>query len=520
MQLRRCWQQRRPPRLLWVLVALNGLLLLLPVLGFSALRLYESALVRQTESELVAQGVVIAAAYRALLDPAPPAPLEDLRWQPSLPQLDLARDVVLPPLPEPAAAARPADPQSLRAGQRLQGILRESQHHTLAALRVTDAQGVVIAATNDRLLGLSLAAHPEVRSALAGGFAAQLHAREPSEPAGWQSISRTTGLRVVVAVPIVSGSRVLGAVELLRTPANVWQVLWAKRLALLKAAVLLLAALALITALSLRLILRPLQELRRSAQAVASGQPFSPPRQRGLAEFAELAASVGQMAETLQARAGYIRDFAAHVSHEFKTPLAGILASTELLREHAGMSAEQHDRFLRLIESEAQRLNRLTQRLLELARAETTVPRGRCEACALLQSLVLRYREKGYRLSLEGLPDCLEVRVPAEMLDACLATLLDNAYSHGGAQVAVRMLVAADAGGMSIAVEDDGPGISPGNAGRLFTPFFTTGREQGHTGLGLCIARALLRAHGGELLLVSARPAGFVLRCLKAEHGR
>ncbi|MDP3859346.1 MAG: histidine kinase dimerization/phospho-acceptor domain-containing protein [Stagnimonas sp.] len=515
------WQRRRPPRLWLVLVALNGLLLLLPVLGFSALRLYESALIRQTESELTAQGVVIAAAYRALLEPTPPPPLVSARWQPFLPQLDLARDPVRSPLPEPTPAGDEAlDPAARTAGQRLLPILAQSQHHTLAALRVTDAQGRVIAATNESLIGTSLLGHPEVREALAGRFSAQLHEREVSEPAGFASISRTGGLRVVVAVPIASGDGVLGAVELLRTPANIWQVLWAKRVALSWAALALLTALALVTALSLRLILRPLQALTRSAQAVAGGRAFQPPAQRGLAEFAQLGDSVSQMAETLQARAGYIRDFAAHVSHEFKTPLAGILATTELLREHADMGEEQRQRFVLLIESEAARLSRLTQRLLELARAETAEAGGRCDAVVVLHSLAQRHRELGHRLRLGELPETLELLLPAEVLDASLGTLLDNAYGHGGPEVAVELRLWLEGDAACIEVVNDGPGISPGNAERLFTPFFTTGRDRGHTGLGLCIARALLRAHAGELWLESARPVRFRLRCRVATNDR
>lgn len=514
------WQRRRPPRLRTVLLALNGLLLLMPVLGFSALRLYESALIRQTESELTAQGVVIAAAYRALLEPAPPPPLATARWQPFLPQLDLARDPVLPPLPEPLAGAQTVDAATQQAGQRLQPILQQAQHHTLAALRVTDAQGIVIAATNERLLGTSLAGHPEVREALAGRFSAQLHARNQYETAGLASISRTGGLRVVVAVPIASGAGVLGAVELLRTPANIWQVLWAKRVALIWAALALLAVLALITALSLRLILRPLQALTRSAQSVADGQPFAAPAHRGLAEFSQLGDSVARMAETLQARAGYIRDFAAHVSHEFKTPLAGILATTELLRDHAGMDEEQRQRFVQLIEAEAQRLHRLTQRLLELARAETAGPGGRCDATAVLQSVAQRHRERGQRLTFGDLPTTLAVQLPAEVLDSCLATLLDNARGHGGDGVQVELRLWIEGAEACIEVGNDGPPISAGNAERLFTPFFTTGRERGHTGLGLCIARALVRSHGGELWLASAQPTRFRLRCRLAAGDR
>ena len=59
-------------------------------------------------------------------------------------------------------------------------------------------------------------------------------------------------------------------------------------------------------------------------------------------------------------------------------------------------------------------------------------------------------------------------------------------------------------------MEDDGPGVSPGNAARVFDPFFTTARDRGGTGLGLAIVRALIAAHGGTIALVpSPRGASF-----------
>jgi hypothetical protein len=112
-----------------LLLGLNLLVLLLPLAGIGLLRLYESALVRQTESELIAQGAVLAASFRALADPVaeaaqplpsrpldlPPAPSTgDARWQPRPPRLDLMVDAVAPPAPDPQAATAPADRKSTR----------------------------------------------------------------------------------------------------------------------------------------------------------------------------------------------------------------------------------------------------------------------------------------------------------------------------------------------------------------------------------------------------------------------
>ena len=87
-------------------------------------------------------------------------------------------------------------------------------------------------------------------------------------------------------------------------------------------------------------------------------------------DIAELSEAVATMAQTLEQRADYIRNFAAHVSPEFKTPLSAIQGSVELLRDHAdSMPPGQRKRFIDIPSNDALRLERLVRRLLELARA-------------------------------------------------------------------------------------------------------------------------------------------------------
>jgi signal transduction histidine kinase len=310
---------------------------------------------------------------------------------------------------------------------------------------------------------------------------------------------RLRTLLVVINLSLLSLPLISTIIVALYQPA--WMVRALKELlfqgwpAVLTAMLISLLALYLLTWLCLRLLLRPLAGLRRSAQGVAMGAAFQPPQHRGLAEFADLGEAVGQMAKTLHARADYIRDFANHVSHEFKTPLTSILAGVELLRDHP-----EDSQVLDLIDREAQRLHRLTQRLLELARADTAMRGGECEAVSVLKTLALRYDALVFQPTLPR----LSVPLPAEVLDSVVSTLTDNAREHGQPS---RVQWRLSAGGLDI--EDNGKGISPANAERLFTPFFTTNRAGGHTGLGLAIARALLRAHGGDVLLVSSQPACF-----------
>ena len=231
------------------------------------------------------------------------------------------------------------------------------------------------------------------------------------------------------------------------------------------------------------------------------------------------------MAQTLERRANYIADFAAHVSHEFKTPLTAMQGAVEMLREHgAGMSPEQRARFLDILERDTRRLSQLVRRLLELARADMT-PAAAAEAAdvgATLRLAAARYAAPPLVASLQAPEPPLQAAIAADTLESILGSMLDNVRTHAGDGATARLSAAPAGGEVEIVLHDTGPGISPGNQARVFEPFFTTARAQGGTGLGLSIARSLTRAHGGDLeLLPSENGAMFRLRLpLAAPQGQ
>ncbi|WP_293370496.1 ATP-binding protein [Nevskia sp.] len=532
----RSFRARLRPRLRTVLLLTNLVVLVLPLAGVTVLRLYESALIRQTESELVAQGAVIAASYRALherllaanggpADPAdaglplqnpPPASgYDDNPWRPRPPQLDLARDPVLPKPPEPAASALAATPLAQAIGPLIEPILRSAQITTLAGMRVVDAGGTVVASTFEAEHCRSLLAFDEVQRALRGEPVSSLRDRHAGSPPSRFAFSRANRVRVFVAMPIVLDNRVLGAVLLVRTPADIRQALVGKRNELLFGTLLVFAMVLALSVLTSRRITQPVEAVIEQARRAARGEQgaVTPLAKPGTREIGELSETVAAMAATLESRARYIRDFAAHVSHEFKTPLTAIRGSVELLREHEdSMSAEERNRFLAMIEDDSGRLERLVQRLLELARADMST-RGdeHCRLDAILRPLAARFAARGLLIDL-GLDADAEVAIGADTLDAVIGTLLDNCRQHAGLQARVQLQVRIDTAAV-IELIDDGLGISPANATKIFEPFFTTARQRGSTGLGLSIVRSLLSAHGGDIaLLPSTTGAHFRIR--------
>lgn len=528
---------RRLPGIRSLLLATYLAVLLLPVAGIGILRLYESALIRQTEAELLAQAAVLAAAYRT--DWLQNAPTGDLgampkpqlnwarqaefesgeRWTPLVPQLDLAEAQILPRAPDATAVAQPADATARRIAPSLAPVVNEVQRMTLAGIRILDARGVVVVATQGEDLGRSLAAQEEVAEALKGAPKAVLRERlVPQADYSWNSLSRNTSLRVFVAVPVLADGRVLGAVLVSRTPRNIIQTLHSKRFALLELALVLIAAVVALTWFAGLTVVRPTRQLAAMARRVARGEihavePLSRPMTR---EARALSESIVTMAQTLGARADYVRDLALGISHEFKTPLTGIRGSAELLRDHLDeMSAEERRKFLSNILDDTERLERLVRRLLELARADSLAPSGeeRCDLAQATAEMASEAERKGQHVSVSGMPARLPAGIDRASFDIVLSNLLENARQHGGEGASVLVSGRTEGEHAIVDVCDDGVGVSKGNADRIFDRFFTTARDAGGTGLGLAIARQRVAAFGGELSLApSERGAAFRIR--------
>jgi len=324
------------PSLRTLLLAANLVVLVLPLGGLWALRLYESSLVRQTESELLGQSAFVAASYKQALHRAHgepsrepslvPTPAPGERWQPRGVVLDLAVDEIRPRPPAAQPAKAPAEAAAQAAGREVMVVMHDAQLVTLAAIRVVDPHGTVVATTGEEL-GASLADHEEIIRALAGESVSLLRERVSDDPPPpLASASRGTNVRVFVAEPIVDRERIIGAVLLSRSPRSIGQTLYAKRYHLFGGILLSLGAVLAMSLFTWRAVARPLAAVVEQTERAARGErgavvPLERPITR---EVASLSAAVAEMARSLEERADYIRSFASHVSHEFKTPLTAI----------------------------------------------------------------------------------------------------------------------------------------------------------------------------------------------------
>jgi signal transduction histidine kinase len=512
------WLRRHWPRL-HLRTLLFGIFLFvagLPGLSAIFLRVYENTLVRQTEAELVAQGAALAAAaggrFAAMPKPGPASPRNSSfsrydsapdpgYYKPEPPRIDLNSDDILPERPDPVPGPAPGKSDTEKAAQ-LSPVLAQTARTTLASIILTDARGTIL--TGD-WTGQSYAHVPEVQHAMAGNAVTLLRRNGDYEARyAFEWLSRAAALRVHHARPILVDGKVTGVLVLSRSSRALFRGMYEDRGKIALGFSGILAILVLLTMLLHRTIARPIEALSRATGSVALGRGDIPePPATAAIEIQNLYRDFRDMAEVIARRSRYLKDFAAAVSHEFKTPLAGIRGGVELIEDHgASMSEADLKRFLSNITADADRLSALVRRLLDLARADMARPEvsDASDVAALAVRLADGLAAPGFEVESElpsGLP---RVAMAPETLETVLTGLIENARQAGASRVTLTASEANET--ITLTIIDNGPGIAPADAARMFEPFFTTRRSEGGTGLGLAIARSLVEAHLGSIDLL------------------
>jgi two-component system, OmpR family, sensor kinase len=248
--------------------------------------------------------------------------------------------------------------------------------------------------------------------------------------------------------------------------------------------------------------LRPVEAMRRRAEAVTAGQPSRLPVPPARDEVSRLALTLNDMLARLQAAFEHERRFVADASHELRTPLA--LLQTELeLALRRPRSHEELESALRSAAEETHRLSRLADDLLLIARADQgPLPMHRevVSASDLLADAASRFTNRAGALDRELRVEPTGLLVDADPLRVgqALVNLLENALTHGEGTVE---LAAQERDGVAeLHVRDGGPGFPDDFRARAFDRFSRAdeARSRGGSGLGLSIVELVARAHGGS----------------------
>ncbi len=306
----------------------------------------------------------------------------------------------------------------------------------------------------------------------------------------------------VVTAPLAGGGQAVIAVPTAKVEAATARL----------AASLMLAALAVVVVVGLvvwwviRLGLRPIAEMTRMADAIAAGDLSRrvDPGQEGT-EAARLGHAINAMVDTTQATQARMRRFVADASHELRTPLTTLLGYSSLHTPGGGASPEVVDDAMRRINSEAARMTRIVEGLLQLSDLDDhgVTARERVDLAPLLRDVVsdLRVVQPDRSITLET-SDGLVVTGDRDRLTQVVIALTSNAMRHTPASAAIVVRGTAVGGQARVEVADAGPGIDPEHLPHLFDRFYRAdrgrARSQGGNGLGLAIVAAIVTAHGGR----------------------
>ncbi len=252
-----------------------------------------------------------------------------------------------------------------------------------------------------------------------------------------------------------------------------------------------------LAALFLRNQVRAIRRLAYAADAFGKGRDPGELRPEGAAEVRQAATAFNRMRERLLRFVQQRTEMLAGVSHDLRTPLTRMRLALAMLPPDPALGADVAEMTADLDEME-----RMVGGYLAFARGEGEEPAREVDLAALLQEVAGAARRSGAAVELEA-PDALSLTLRADAVRRAITNLVDNARRH-----ARRILLAAQRQGRTVivTVDDDGPGIPPERRESVFRPFETGAR--GGTGLGLTIARDIVRAHGGDIELLASPMGG------------
>lgn len=427
----------------------------------------------------------------------------------------------------PPASHSPQDPVEAAATQLVDDLSRSD-----VAVAVLNSEGVVINYTQ------SISADEPIQiPAISGEWIERLKNGSLTQPAQWIVAAPGSERQLVVLTPLALRSRdgsseiplyleqaiSLGGADAILNQLRLYIAL----------GIVVGSAIGVVAGLALtRTILRPLDRMVRTAEAIAGGDLDRRLRlPDGRNEVARLGSAFDHMVDRLGASLEAQRRFVADASHELRTPLTSMEGLSEMLL----MGADRGDtkviqRTVRSIHSELGRLGRLVTDLLTLSRLDSTVPVKFVPLDAgklvgeVAEQIGPMAEAKGVRLMVDC-PAPAPVQGDPDRLKQVVLNLVDNAvrYTPAGGEVRLRAVADTTEGEVRIEVLDTGPGIAPQDLSRIFDRFYrgdtSRDRATGNTGLGLAIARAIVNAHAGTITVDSILGAGATFRVTLPSHG-
>lgn len=373
-----------------------------------------------------------------------------------------------------------------------------------ATVVVTDDAGLAVVVSGDvARVGDNFANRPEIKAVLDNG--------QPTS--GRRASSSLGGDIVYVAVPVLSGAKKVGVVRLTYRAAVIDSRVSTKVRGIFVVGLISLVAAALAATMMAATIVRPLRRLKHATEQLASGRfdsradPDSgPPEIRGLAT------SFNSMTERISTLVERQRSFAGDASHQLRTPLTALRLQLERAADIVGDDPQAALNHIEAAGAETERLQRLVEGLLMLARADQgSVPTEVVDVADLLTERATMWAplaaDRGLTFRADYIATASAHAVPGA-LEQIIDNYIDNALnvSTSGGEIAVS--AERDANAVTIHVMDRGPGMSSDQLQHAFDRFWRAANaSHDGSGLGLAIVQQLAAASSGTVALAN-RPGG------------
>jgi two-component system sensor histidine kinase CreC len=372
---------------------------------------------------------------------------------------------------------------------------------------VTDRQGMVIFDSDGgKAVGENFYRWFDVKHTLAGRYGARTTRLDPADPAS--SVA-------YVAAPIYHRGEIVGACTVAKSWKSIHSFVRSTRNKIIIGAVVGFVVVLMLSYLISLWITRPILRLTDYAYSIKYGVR-APLPSLGRGEIGELGEAFEQMRETL-AGEKYIENYVQILTHQLKGPLSSIRGAAELLQEE--LPDEDRAMFIRNIETESARIQRIVDRLLELVAIESRRQLynvERIDAKEIMAELIDDMSAifvKEQIICVNNSRDSLYFRGERFLIRQALRNLLQNAVEFTPAQGAIRVEAEKEGDNIYLRIRDTGTGI-PGYAlSRIFDKFYSLprpGTSQKSSGLGLSLVKEVADLHHGDISLANAPDTGTI----------
>ena len=262
-----------------------------------------------------------------------------------------------------------------------------------------------------------------------------------------------------------------------------------------------------------RRLARPLKKINEAARAIANGDFSERIKISSRGEIGELAATFNYMARELENIEATRREFIANVSHELRTPITSIKGFVEGIVDGT-VPAENQARYLTIVKDETERLNRLVNNLLDIARIESGEYRLNIVrfdvvemACRCVVGLARLIEAKNLVASARFGAEAVYAEGDPDSIERVIYNLLHNAIKFSNPGGEIRIAVREDRGAVCVSVSDDGIGIAEDELTKIWERFYKSDKSRGQdkagTGLGLSIIRSIIHEHKQKINVYS-----------------